>query len=120
MRATRRLVLREPDATGEKGGLGERRQDPPKSHVVYAVREPDKGGTDGEIVAGVLGVESRRSYLIREAAVAPPAVVDEGWKVIDERGVTLTIRSVTEATTGARRRWLRLRCDRTTEQRALP
>ena len=128
MRGNRRLVLREPAPTGERSGLGESREGPYIEHVVWAVREPFTGSGDieGLVAGGVLGVDGRRVYRFPEDAIPRSRTVNgevmrialnEDWKAVDEAGVELNIEAVGEATTGPRRRWLRVVCARQTSTR---
>ena len=133
MQGTRRIVLVEPGPSGERDPSGQPLDDEHQvSHVVWAVREPGGSGTEGIIAGGVLGVEAKRVYRFaadtlprsrpdpREGGRPPiPIVVDEDWKVIDENGVTLDIEAVMEVTPGARRRWLKIVCERTDTRRAV-
>ena len=115
MVGTRRIVLREPQPTGERALGGKQRYRPPKLHVVYAIREAAKGGSEGLIAEDVVGAEAKRVYRFPEDNVA--GVVDESWDLVDERGVVLDIESVGEQTAGPRRRWLRVVAVRHTKGR---
>lgn len=128
MRGNRRIVLREPDPTGERSALGEASKEPYIDHVVWAVREPFRGGADveGLVAANVLGVDARRVYTFPEDALprsrtirgkAHRIAVTEDWKALDEEGVELNVEAVGEATTGPRRRRLRVVCARQTSSR---
>ena len=123
MRGTRRIVLLEPNPTGEEGPLGGPKGGPPYEHVVYAVQDPASGsGDEGLISRDVLGAESRRTYRIAEDSVRRSrvnadgevvrVVVNETWKVVDDFGQRLDIESVEESNAGPRRRWLRIQCKR--------
>lgn len=119
MRGNRRIVLREPQPTGERDASGAIKKGEPKNHVVYAVREKASnvggGGSEGLIAADVLGGEWRRIYKFREDAVL--GIVDETWSVIDENGIELDIEAVAEVNSGARRRWLQITCERKSPRR---
>ena len=119
MRGTRRIVLLEPQPTGERNPSGSLREGDPLRHIVHAVREKgsqnSSGGSEGLIAPDVLGGEWRRIYKFPEDAVI--GIVDETWKVIDEQGITLNIEAVSEVNSGARRRWIQIACDRRQPQR---
>ena len=132
MQGTRRIVLVEPGPRGERDASGQPLHDAnPPTHVVWAIREAGRSDSvaEGLVVGDVLGVEAKRAY--RFAADTLPQtrqdeqgntvriVVDEDWSVIDEDGVTLDIAAVMEATPGARRRWLKIVCERTDTRRAV-
>ena len=119
MRGNRRIVLLEPQPTGERDAAGSVRKGVPTTHIVHAIREKassiGSGGTEGLIAPDVLGGEWRRKYKFPEDAVI--GIVDETWGVIDENGIELDIEAVAEVNSGARRRWIQITCERKIHRR---
>ena len=121
MEGTRRIVLREPLPSGSSDAYGEGIDNTPRDHVVWAVRESASSGrptgAEGFVGAEVLGGEWKRIYRFRAESVSK--VVDETWKVFDENGVMLDIEAVDEANSGARARWIKIICSRTSSRRMI-
>ena len=107
MEGNRRITLLEPALTGETDAAGARLCGPPIQHVVYAVRQPDPGGSlggDAYVAESVRGGEWPRRYTIREGSVEGRPTED--WGLIDEDGVHLAVTAVRERSTGVAARWL--------------
>ena len=111
MEGNRRIVLMEPQPTGEQGALGSVREGPPKAHATWAVREDKPSLGEGLVASMVQGGSWKVYYTIREESVSPRPTED--WSVVDEDGQPLRLEGVFEANTGSRRRKLLLVCERT-------
>ena len=111
MEGNRRIVLREPQPTGERGAFGSDKKGPPLNHPVWAIREDKPSAGEGLVAAGVQGGSWAVHYTIREESL--PRRPTEDWSVLDETGQPLRIEGVFEKNSGPRARRLILVCERT-------
>lgn len=110
MEGNRRIVLQEPQPTGEMDPGGQRLDGPPIPHVVWATRKDSPSPTEGDIGYNVQGGEWKTEFRIR--AEAAPKGLTEGWDMLDDRGIHYDIENVQEVNSGPRARRLALICKR--------
>lgn len=113
MEGNRRIVLLEPQPTGESSDLAAVVEGPPKSHPVWAVREDKPTPGEGLVADVVEGGAWQVRYTIREESLGLAPRPREDWGVVDEDGETLQLTGVFEVNSGSRRRKLVLLCERT-------
>ena len=115
MEGTRRIVLQEPQPTGERGRNNVRVKGPPLSHPVWATREDAPSPGEGLVGPDIEGGAWQVRYTIREESV--PRRPTEDWGVVDEDGMPLQLEGVFEKNSGPRARRLILICERTGTRR---
>ena len=94
MRGTNRIVLLEPQPTGERSRTGQVVQGPPLSHPVRAERIDRPVPGEGLVDGSVLGGDWPRTYVVPVEMFPPDRMPTEDWSVVDEEGVPLRIDGV--------------------------
>ena len=124
MRGTNRIVLNEPQPTGERSSVGEIKRGPPIAHPVRAERMDRPVAGEGEVATGVLGGDWPRTYVVPVEMF--PTMPTEDWTIVDEEGRLLRIEGVSLETRQpneqmgrkpritSRRRKIVITCTRTT------
>ena len=110
MKLTRRIVLVEPQPTGEKDTFGKAKEGPPKYHPAWAARQDKPSGGVGLIAPDVEGGNWETTYTIRSESIARKPTAK--WHILDEDNCKVNIEGVHEKNSGARARWLVLVCER--------
>ena len=107
----RRIVLLEPQPTGEVSSTGVPKMGEPKPHPVWATRMDKPSPGEGIVAPGIEGGVWSVQYVFREESVVRRPTED--WGVIDEEGRPLKIEGVFERSSGPRARRLVILCERT-------
>ena len=111
LEGTRRIILIEPNPTGETDEYSQNVEGPVKGHGVWAIREDKPSAGEGLVSPDVVGGIWTTHFIIRSESVSSEVTPD--WNVIDEKGVRYDIEGVFEKNSGPRARRLILVCERT-------
>ena len=111
MEGNRRIVLLEPQPTGERDAANAVLYGDPKRHAVWAIRDDRPSSAEGLVAAGIEGQFYQLRYTFRRESV--PSLPTVAWSGVDEAGTPFAIRGVFEVNSGPRARRIVIVCERT-------